>query len=78
MKTEFGGRRYEVLRGSDVQNDGMYLEMNDVSGSTPDTVLFAFRSDRDGRFTFSAFRQDLPLEAVEWFIGRARALLAPE
>ena len=75
MKTVFDGREYEVLRGSDVQNDGMYLEMSDVSGKTRETVLFAFRSYRDGRMTFSAYREDLPLEAVAWFIEQARRLL---
>jgi hypothetical protein len=53
----------------------MYLEMNDVSGKMPETVLFVFRSDVDGRMTFSAYREDLPLDAVAWFIDQARKLL---
>jgi hypothetical protein len=75
VKTIFDGREYEILLGSDVQNDGMFLEMNDLSGNVPDTVLFAFRSDIDGRVTLSAYREDLPLDAVAWFVQRARETL---
>ena len=75
MSITFDGRPYELLFGSDVQHDGVYLELNDVSGPSPVVVLFAFYSDADGRMTFSAYREDVPLEVVEWFAGEARRRL---
>lgn len=76
MRTAFDGREYEVLRGGDVHDGGVYLEMNDVSRKAPVTVLLVSRSDVDGRMRFSAYREDLPLELVAWFINRAQELLA--
>jgi hypothetical protein len=75
MPITFDGHPYELLFGSDVQRDGVYLELNDVSGATPVAVLFAFYSDADGRMTFSAYREDVPFGAVEWFIAEARRRL---
>ena len=75
MSINFDGRPYELLFGSDVQRDGVYLELNDVSGPSPAVVLFAFYSDIDGRTTFTAYREDVPLEAVEWFTSEARRRL---
>lgn len=77
MSVEFDGRRYEVLLGSDVQNDGMYLEMSDVTDGAPEVVLFAFYSDSDGHMTFSAYREELPFAAVEWFLSEAKQRLSP-
>ena len=75
MTVEFEGRRYAVLLGSDVRNDGMYLEMSEVTNSAPDVVLLAFHSEADGRMTFSAYREDLPFSAVEWFLSEAKRRL---
>jgi len=75
MSITFDGRPYQLLFGSDVQRDGVYLELNDVSGASPVVVLFAFYSDADGRMTFSAYREDVPFEAVEWFTAEARRRL---
>lgn len=77
MTVEFAGRRYEVLLASDVVDDGVALEMSDVTDASPELVLFAFYSDADGEMTFSAFREELPFEAVEWFVGEARRRLPP-
>ena len=40
MRFEQDGRVYELLLGSDVPRDAMYLELNDVSGRRPRTLLF--------------------------------------
>ena len=75
MKIEFEGRAYELLFGSDVQRDAVYLELSDVSGRAPLVVLDAFHGDADGRITLSAYREDLPLALVEWFVAEVRRRL---
>jgi hypothetical protein len=70
--------RYEYVRGSDVDRDGMLLELDRIAGSQRETVCEVFYSDVDGRFTFSAYVPELfPLEHVEELIRRARESLVP-
>jgi hypothetical protein len=71
----FRDRSYELVRGSDVERDGFALELWDVTGGADDQVLEAFYSDSDGSMTFSAYREDLALDVVEWFTRKARELL---
>jgi RNA polymerase subunit RPABC4/transcription elongation factor Spt4 len=76
---EAAGSRFEVVLASDVERDGMALELTrlDESGSGP--ALEAFYSDADGSMTFLAHRPtEVPLEVVERFIQRARAVLPPQ
>ncbi|MBF5045966.1 hypothetical protein FGE12_26375 [Aggregicoccus sp. 17bor-14] len=75
MSIAFEGRRHEVLLGSDVVDDGMYLELADASDRVAGASLLVFRSDADGRMTFSGRCKDLPLEAVEWFLAEAKRRL---
>lgn len=77
MQIIFESIEYELIYGSDIQRDGTYLEMNDMSGASPETILFSFFSDETGRMTFSAYREDVPLDAVEWFVAQARERLSP-
>jgi hypothetical protein len=75
MVITLSGKPYEVILGSDVRTGGMNLEMNDISSGTPETVLSALYANGTRRITFSAYRSDLPLEAVEWFVGEVRRRL---
>lgn len=61
--------------GSDVQRDGMFLELVEVSSG--DVVGEVFYSDRSGEFTISLNREDLPLEAIEELAAAARERLLP-
>jgi len=72
---EFSGVFYQCIFGSDVPNEGMYLELNDGSSGGSETVLFAFRSDATGEITLNAYRKDIPLPLVELFIARVHAEL---
>jgi hypothetical protein len=75
MRVEFEGQQYELLLGSDVPNDGTYLELAEAADRKSGASLCVFRSDADGRMTFSARCKDLPLAAVEWFIAEAKRRL---
>jgi hypothetical protein len=66
---------YRTVRGSDVQRDGMYLEL--IDESTGDEVAEVFYSDATHEMTISVFRPELPLRVVESLIERAKHDLPP-
>lgn len=74
---EFGGRNFTLIRGSDVQRDGMYLEISEKMHGGTHVVLEVFYRDEDGRMTLTAFAKDLPLELVEFTAQTAREWLPP-
>lgn len=61
--------------GSDIQRDGMFLEL--LESASGDVVGEVFYSDRTGQFAISLERPDIPLEAVEALIAAARQRLLP-
>lgn len=63
-------RDYEVIMGSDVHADGMYLEARPRADHTR-VVLFAFYSDADGSLTFEPPAAGLPPGFVAWFRAEA-------
>ncbi|MFO0888805.1 MAG: hypothetical protein U0790_06615 [Isosphaeraceae bacterium] len=67
--------RFEVLFGSDLDNDGVYLEARDRS--TDEVVLVSFYSDADGSLSFEQHREGLPAEFVEWFRAESQRRLPP-
>jgi hypothetical protein len=73
MQTEFQGHYYSTIRASDLQRDGMTLELS------CDTRLIAeiFYSDVTGEFAISFFEQSIPLSVIEQFIAEARIGLVP-
>ena len=66
---------YRTLRGSDVQRDGMYLEL--IEHQTGNAVAEVFYSDASGSMSISVFQPEIPLEAIERLIERARHELPP-
>jgi hypothetical protein len=70
---EFDGRKFEMLIASDLERDGMWLEAWEGS----DQVAAVFYSDVSGKFTFSAFNEDLPLDLLEYMSRRSRERLVP-
>lgn len=70
---EIDGRRFSLIRGSDVQRDGMYLELSDTDAQK--ALAEVFYSDETGRMTFWAREEDIPFEAVELLIERSKQLL---
>ena len=73
MKFIVKGIDYEAIRASDVDRDGMALEISQ-SGSE---VLEIFYADNSGEMTLTAYRRNVPLELVEWAIASAKASLIP-
>ncbi len=65
-----GGRNFEVVRGSDIIRDGMYLEMSEVGGKAG--IAEVFYSDQTEDFVLNTFGNDIPLQAVEWIVAKAK------
>jgi len=68
MSFIIGDRNYEILFGSDIINNGVYLELNDLQRKDPNQVLFAFRSDIDNRITIHIYQDEMPFEVMERFL----------
>ena len=66
---------YRIVRGSDLQRDGMFLEL--IDESTGDEVAEVFYSDVTHKMTISVFQRELPLEVIEVFTERAKHDLPP-
>jgi hypothetical protein len=67
--------RYEVIMGSDVIRDGMFLELRDLLADEPAAEVFF--SDMDGSFAITRFRADVPPEIEAWLQDEARRRLPP-
>ena len=67
---------YQILFGSDVINDGVYLEASERT--TGDVVLVSFYSDADGSMSFEQLRADLPQDFVTWFRAESQRRLPPD
>lgn len=78
MKVEFRGRVYECTRASDVQRDGMSLELSQIRDELETIVVEVFYSDQTGEMSLSTFEPMVPLEAVEWLIAQAKVRLPPQ
>ena len=64
---------FDTMMGSDVQRDGMYLEL--IEAASGDEVAEVFYSDETRKMQISIYKQDLPLEVIEQFIARAKNAL---
>ena len=67
--------QYEVVRGSDIVRDGMFLELRD--GVSKQLILEAFYSDVDGSLSLEHFCAGVPAEVVKWFRQQAAERLPP-
>src|SRR5436189_4444418 len=71
MNRELQGVRYATVLASDLQRDGMGLELH-CRGVA---VAEIFASDKDGSWTLTTFDRDVPLELIEELIAEAKARL---
>ncbi|MBF9195420.1 hypothetical protein [Microvirga terrestris] len=77
MDIVVGGRRYTTLLCSDVDADGMYLELREITDEGQPAVADIFYSDQTHDMALSAYRENIPLELIEWLIQQARERLIP-
>ncbi len=64
----------KITVGSDVQRDGMYLELVDGNGAM---LMEVFYSDETSEYTIDTFGNDLPKELFDETIKIAKTRLPP-
>lgn len=75
MLIEENGTRYEIIRGSDVVRDGMYLELRLPDISPVEQLAEIFYSDVTHEFSISIFADNLPLSIIEILVAEAKISL---
>lgn len=73
MQIEHNRVAYEMTRASDLQRDGMSLELSQGGQALAEV----FYSDLTGQFSISVFASAVPLELIEQLIVTARKSLPP-
>ncbi len=68
--------KYEGTIGSDLERDGMYLEVTD-SRNSADAYLEIFYSDETNKFSLTLFKESVELELIEEAIEIAKLRLVP-
>ncbi|HET6941356.1 MAG TPA: hypothetical protein VFH89_04250 [Sphingomicrobium sp.] len=71
---EIAGQNYHAVIGSDLDRDGMFLEVTDGASSL---VAILFYSDRNSEMTLTAHRPDIPLALIEWMVDEGKKRLSP-
>ncbi len=65
---------YKTQVASDIIRDGLGVELLDEAGTV---VAEVFRCDRDRTIMVNTFANDVPLQAMQQLISRARERLEP-
>jgi len=73
MQLEHDNLFHSTVRGSDVNRDGMFLELKRAGN----TVAEVFFDDNTRKFAVSLFAENLPLNVLEKFFEEARVCLVP-
>ena len=71
------GREYSLIRGSDIERNGMYLELYDAPEPNGNPIAEWFYSDTDGSLSFTPYRDEISDSALAWFRKEAARLLPP-
>lgn len=77
MEFEYKDKTYEVLLGSDVVRDGVFLELSEkLDDLHAEAVMEIFFSDVNGDFICNVWKPiEIPFEKMELFIRAARERL---
>ena len=71
------GHEYSVLMGSDLERDGMYLELYDGADACGSPVAECFYSDLDGSMSITEYQRGVARAALEWLSEEGARRLPP-
>lgn len=57
---EYKGRSYEILFGSDIQRDCVYLELSDRTKEPFEVLAEIIHYDEIGKVVFSCYKEEIP------------------
>jgi hypothetical protein len=71
------GRDYSLVMGSDLERDGMFLELyaGPEAGGSP--IAECFYSDVDGSLSVTEYQRGLPSTALDWLRSEGARRLPP-
>ncbi len=69
--------KFEGLIGSDLERDGMYLEISEFPYNSVEVILEIFYSDITNKFSIALFKENVALELIEEAIKIAKQRLVP-
>jgi len=73
------GKQYEIIKGSDVLRDGVYVELSDITDKDNRKYLLEiFHSDANGTELFSSEKMEIPYNILLETIKLAEKWLDPE
>lgn len=75
MDREYEGVRYTTLVASDVQRDGIGLELHWHWQNQDNVIAEAFFAEEAETWTLNTFACDVPLELIEQLISEAKERL---
>jgi hypothetical protein len=65
---EIDGRKYEIIFGSDIIHDGVYLELSDVTGKSFEVLAVVFYYDEIGKIEFNCYKERMPYQLIKWLM----------
>lgn len=65
---EIDGRKYEIIFGSDVIRDGVYLELSDRTEENIDILAEVFYYNELGKIEFNCFKERVPYQLIKWLM----------
>ena len=71
------GHEYSVIMGSDLERDGMFLELYEGTGVNGSPVAECFYSDADGSLSLTEHQQGVPAAALDWLRREGARRLPP-
>ena len=69
--------KYESITGSDLERDGMFLEVSESPYNALEVILEIFYSDSTNDFSITLFEENVALEVIEEAIKIAKYRLVP-
>lgn len=66
--------KYQLIRGSDIVRNGMYLELSEANTSPVRQLAEVFYSDATHDFVLSYCEANIPLVVIEWLISESKRL----
>ena len=71
------GSEHHLTHGSDVVREGMFLEAELLEGEKRRVLAEVFYSDATGKFVVSCFKENIPMELIEYLVAEGRQCLPP-
>lgn len=68
---EIDGRKYEIIFGSDIIRDGVYLELSEITGKSIEVLAEVFYYDETGNIEFSFYKERVPYQLIKWLMDEA-------